>query len=212
MISSKIIAGDKNDIKVGQNEWLIVDIGFSSTNLSCGVWGGGGETKVVTFGDLVELVRREFARDDAPDLNLLIEAPLSVAIQKNGNPIPRLCDRLPNRCQPRPWYVNAGATTLIAAQFLFRELHCHEVRRTVRLFEGFISFKRASEGNKTARLKEAEHIEDVLKLKNAIWTPANAEVLEPDNLTEYGNRIESSAFPFLDKHLIPPVILINSGV
>ena len=85
---------------------------------------------------------------------------------------------------------------------LFRELRTVKVRRTVNLFEGFLSFK--SSGGKS------DHIEDVQKIKNAIWTGRNCEVFAPASLpAESDHRMESAAFPFLDMSLIPPVIRIN---
>ena len=53
MTASKIIAGSTTDINKDSGQWLIVDIGFSSTDPSCGVWNGIGIPSVVTFGDLV---------------------------------------------------------------------------------------------------------------------------------------------------------------
>ena len=147
------------------------------------------------------MMTNELQKKDAKDLNLVIEAPLSVAFQENGNPTMRVCDRFMGK--PRPYYTNAGATTFIAAHMLFRELRTVQVRRTVNLFEGFLSFK--SSGWKS------DHIEDVRKMKTAIWTGRNCKVFAPADLpTESNHRMESAAFPFLDISLIPPVIRLNS--
>ncbi len=44
---------------------------------------------------------------------------------------------------------------------------------------------------------------------NAVWTGADAQVIDPGELRRNrGDRIES-AFPFLDKSLIPHVIRID---
>ena len=213
-----IIAGStdsikNSDIKKDPAEWLIVDIGFSMEDRSCCVWTGTEGAKVVTFGNLVQLLKLEFRKKDPLDLNLVIEAPLSIAFQKNGNPTLRACYRLPDKSstgqsQSRPWYTNAGATTFIAAQTLFRELRLCQVRRTVGLFEGFLSFKRS--GDESITKGEAGHIEDVLKLKNAIWTGRDREIFGPGKLRERPDHgMESAAFPFLDRDLIPPVIRIR---
>ena len=92
MTVPRITAGDIVDINGDSGQWLIVDIGFSSTEPSCGVSNRAGEPSVVTFGDLVVLATHEAQVADSQPLNLLIEAPLSVAFQQNGNPIRRNCD------------------------------------------------------------------------------------------------------------------------
>ena len=190
------------EIEKDPNEWLIVDIGFSRISDSCGVWTNREGARVVSFGGLVSLLGREFQEEDPQILNLVIEAPLSIAFQGNGNPTIRKCDRLPGKSQPRPYYTNAGATTFIAALMLFREMRLTQVLRPVRLFEGFLSFKSSS--------GTSDHVEDVRKIKDAIWTGRNCDIFEPtDLLQERDHRIESAAFPFLDINLIPPVIRIK---
>ena len=131
----RIIAGDVCDIKGDKGHWLIVDIGFSSTQPSCGVWNGAGEPKVFTFGDLVALTTHEVQADDPQPLNLLIEAPLSVAFRQNGNPIRRNCDICDG--MRREWYVNAGAATLVAAGYLLRAIHGCQRQREVKVVRGF---------------------------------------------------------------------------
>ena len=91
-MASEIIAGCTTDINKGSGQWLIVDIGFSSKDPSCGVWNGTGKPSVVTFGGLVNLATQKVQEDDTQSLNLLIEAPLSVAFQQNDNPTRRSCD------------------------------------------------------------------------------------------------------------------------
>ena len=201
-----IIAGDVCDIKGDKGHWLIVDIGFSSTQPSCGVWNGAGEPKVFTFGDLVALTTHEVQADDPGPLNLLIEAPLSVAFRQNGNPIRRNCDICDG--MRREWYVNAGAATLVAAGYLLRAIHGCQRQREVKLFEGFASFRRAKNKPGTdAERREADR-QDVLALRNAVWNRENATFFAPGDLVKPGHHIES-AFSFLDENPIPPVIRIN---
>ena len=206
-MAPKIIAGCTTDINKDSGQWLIVDIGFSSTAPSCGVWNGAGEPNVVTFGELVALATREVLEGGRQPLNLLLESPLSVAFQQNGNPTRRSCDSQYGK--HRDWYVNAGATTLIAASYLLRALYGCQRQRNVRLFEGFVSFKssEARPGSKAERV--AAHKKDVLKLKNAVWTGANAQITDPGKLRQHPSHRIESAFPFLDEDLIPPVIRIN---
>ncbi len=206
MMAPRIIAGQVADINEDAGQWLIVDMGFSSTKRSCGVGNDAGEPYVVTFSGLVTLATQEVQRADSRPLNLLLEAPLSVAFQQNGNPTRRICDTYDG--QHRDWYVNAGATTLIAASYLLRALHACQIQRDVRLFEGFVSFGRHQGRTRNNAERIAAHRADVLALRNAVWYGANAQIFDPGELVQHPNRIES-AFHFLDEDLIPPVIRIN---
>ena len=207
-----IIAGTTDDINKGSKgsgKWMIVDIGFSSTARSCGVWTDTSteeqEPSVVTFGELIDRVTKEARKAEDHPLNLLIEAPLSVAFQQdNNNPTRRSCDIQGKKY--RDWYVNAGATTLIAASNLLWELNNCERTREVRLFEGLVSFKNKEDqpGSKKERIEE--HKKDVLKLKNAVWSGEGRDIFTRETLPQTkGHRIESP-FHFFDKELIPPVI------
>ncbi len=208
-MAPKIIAGCTTDINEESGQWLIVDIGFSSTACSCGVWDGTGEPRVVTFGQLVSLVIKKAQEPDCTPLNLLIEAPLSVAFQQNGNPTRRQCDSLGKK--HRDWYVNAGATTLIAASYLLWKLNNCPRTRQVRLFEGLVSFKTSNQRPRSKKARIATHKNDVRNLKKAVCNPADAKVFSPQELpVNQCDRVES-AFSFLDKNTIPPVIRTNPG-
>ena len=141
---------------------------------------------------------------------MLLEAPLSVAFRQNGNPTRRLCDTHDGR--HRDWYVNAGATTLVAAGYLLRALHGCQRQRDVRLFEGFASFRRPQDRPRTNAERIAAHLADVLALRNAVWNQNNAQIFGPGELRQHSNDRIESAFPFLDDDLIPPVIRINPVV
>ena len=222
-MTSKISAGSVNDIQMGSGQWMIVDIGFSTRESSCGVWtsteGSDAVPFNVTFGELKGKVIQEAEKAYPSHLNLLLEAPLSVAFKEDGNPTRRLCDQI-NKKKYRDFYVNAGATTLIAADHLLRALHCSQRPGDVRLFKGFVSFK--PKGTKSS------HIKDVLKLKTIVCNPATACISHPHKLGQAcgciqsaacifgpeqltkqpGDRVQS-AFAFLNKGLIPPVIRSN---
>lgn len=205
-----IVAGQVNDINRNSGQWLIIDMGFSSREPTCGVLNRPGEPNqqldVITFGNLVGLVTQEVQNADQRPLSLLIEAPLSVAFQPNGNPTRRICDTHGN--QYRDWYVNAGAATLIAASYFLRALHnCHR-QREVRLFEGFASFRQAQDRPRTAEQRYEAHIRDVRDLKDAVWYGTNREIFNPAQLVRPPNHVES-AFHFFQQDLIPPVIRIN---
>ena len=207
MATPKIVAGRKGQINGDSGDWLIVDIGMSMEEPSCGVWYGPGTLDAIEFRKLKELVISKAKDCTQPPLNLLIEAPLSVAFRLNGNPGRRACDTYSK--EYRDWHHNAGAATLLAAQFLLRELYeCHTRRREVRLFEGHVSFK--SEGDK--RLKEMDkdraesHKRDVLALKNAVWHRRRAQIFCPHQLLVLQRRLFSlSDFhePFEPSNLLP---------
>ena len=206
-MASQIRAGSVKEICKDSGEWIIVDLGFSARQRSCGIWTEAcEEPAVLTFGCLVKRVCKEARDADRGQLNLLLEAPLSVAFKKNDNPTRRLCDAKDGKY--RPWYVNAGATTLIAADHLLRKLNDCQIQREVRLFEGFVSFKAPKPQAKTQRERKQEHKRDVLQLKNAVWNPNTACIFGPDDLVQEGETIQS-AFAFLCKNPVPPVIRVD---
>ena len=211
-MAPRITAGHVDNINQDSGQWLIVDIGFSKTENSCGVWNDAWpvkEPKAVTFAALVELAKKEIQKDVKEPLNLLIEAPLSVAFREDGNPTRRICDSQNDKY--RDWYVNAGAATLIAASWLLWELQGCQGQRDVRLFEGFASFKPKTGKSKSKVQKEEAHKEDVRKLKEAVWTDTKAgvRIFGPEELRPKDSYIRS-AFYFLDKNVVPPVIRINT--
>ena len=197
-MNHKIIAGSVNDICKESGDWMIVDVGFSREKASCGVWTSKEIAKEVTYGCLKKWVIQEAQEKDSPPLNLLLEAPLSVVFNKDGNPDHRSCDKRGN--QYRDWYVNAGASTLVAAGHLLRALHDCKRQREVRLFEGLVSFKPQG--------AESSHTGDVLALKNAVWDPGKRQIVNPDALAiNHGDRVES-AFAFAGMNFgVPPVII-----
>ena len=195
-MNHKIIAGSVNDICKESGDWVIVDIGFSKNDPTCGVWTDASGVEVVTFDNLVRKVIQEAAGNEKsppnpPPLNLLLEAPLSVAFVGNHTPTRRRCDErkldeeLRNGGQKkeyRDWYYNAGAATLLAAGYLLRVLYSCDRQRKVRLFEGFVSFKRSKPKNKAEA--EKRHKKDVLDLKDVVWDPTKACYVTPENVEQ----------------------------
>lgn len=206
-MASQIRAGSDGEINKDSGEWIIVDLGFSNKQRSCGIWTEADEPKAVEFGDLVKRVIAKAQKDDSRPLNLLLEAPLSVAFKKNGNPTRRRCDA--KNGKSREWYVNAGATTLIAADHLLRNLIDCQIQREVRLFEGFVSFKDPKNQAKTAGARRQGHICDVLQLKGVVWDRNKACIFAPEKLAHHKEDRIQSAFAFLCKDLVPPVIRID---
>ena len=221
-MTSRISAGSANDISKDTGCWMIVDVGFSAEQSSCGVWTVTKGYRPMTFAELKREVIQEAESAYPSRLNLMLEAPLSVAFNRDGNPTRRVCDEIVinKKLKYRDFYVNAGALVLIAADHLLRTLRWSGRHGDVRLFEGFVSFK-------TKDTKSSER-EDVMKLKEIVWHPDRACVSHPHQKGPSGDHIRSeacifkpeqlnrqqddcvqSAFAFLNKKLIPPVIRIN---
>ena len=214
MGTPEIIAGQCDQVCPGSGDWLIIDIGMA-TRPSSGVWHGPGTLCTKSYGDLLDLAIRKVQERRDPPLNLLIEAPLSVARLKGGTPAGRKFEKRGSK--HRYWYEDGGVSTLVAAQFLLRELYeCQSRKRIVRLFEAFVSFKHNEKSAPATLYEDAEerapnnsHERDVLQLKRAVWVKDNAQVVDPrDNLLDPCSHIESP-FPFLKRDLAPPVILID---
>ena len=125
-----IRAGCASEIRWDSGEWRITNIGLFAKKQTCGLAKGGEKPREVEFGELVCLLVEEAGRAGHNPLNLLLEAPLSVAFNDRGNPTPR---RLDVQCsRNRYWYTNAGAVTLFTAGHLLRNVQDCGIRREVR--------------------------------------------------------------------------------
>ena len=197
----KIRAGDVSELRKDGIDWLFVDVGFSSKNKTCGVLKGEGRPELSTFGKLVELAVQEARTGtDSRTLNMLLEAPLSVAFTKDGNPAGRSVERHNGR--HRYWYEGAGASLIVATGHLLRAVNDCGIQRDVRLFEGFVSFKR--------RGARSSHTDDVLALRKAAWdtSPPPGSVRAPCNLKINPSDSLRSAFAFAGMDFgIPPVVI-----
>lgn len=95
-------AGLPQDVCPESGEWLFVDVGFSSARKSCGVLGDDDAAPdVLTFAEasarIIAAAALAANRRKKAALNLLIEAPLSVAFNQRGNPAGRIFERLERR-------------------------------------------------------------------------------------------------------------------
>ena len=199
----KFVAGKKKHLHSKNCKWIFVDIGFSCKQKTCGIiFLDSLESElnkdnydVVLFSELMKPLPEKFKTSKF--INLVIEAPLS-AYFENGNPAHREFEIKRDEKLYRGWYYNSGASTMLAASFLLSRLNDEfESDCTIRLFEGFVSFK------KSAGTRENEHIRDVEALVNVLkespesvlWKH-NAEL--PDYLRILG----------LDE--VPPVIVASA--
>lgn len=195
-----IRAGRVSEVRRDSGEWLFLDLGFARRAASCGFLHGDGTAEALTFATAQERVTRA-AEVAAGPLNVVLEAPLSVAFTKDGNPTGRSIEKRPEGT--RFWYVGLGCAVLVAATYLLRAIASAEVRREIRLFEGFVSFK-----PKTAR---SSHIDDVIHLRDIVWHPENypGAITPPEKLALNATDVVSSMFAVLGLDLgIPPVIAV----
>lgn len=132
---------------------------------------------------------------------MLIEAPLSVAFTAMGNPTGRSLEK--RASGTRYWYVGLGCGVMVAALYFLSGLR-DELRREVRLFEGFASFK--LKGSKSS------HVGDVLKLRDAVWHPDRhpTAVVPPDRLALTSTDVLCSAFKAAGMDYgVPPVVKVD---
>ena len=133
----RIVAGTK--VNASQCEdWLAVDIGFSSAKKTTGLMGQRwDEPKCVEYGQLLSECSRYAAGRKV--LGLIVEAPLSFAFSSRNNPVGRNFEKR-NRLT-RYWYQGLGCSVMVAAALFLRDLAKMDGETTVHVFEGFISFK-----------------------------------------------------------------------
>jgi len=152
-----IRAGIPEEVRPDSGEWLFIDVGFSSSGRSCGVLGADNVATLLTFSETSRrLVSAGALKTGA--LNLLIEAPLSVAFNSSGNPVDRSLER--SGSQHRYWYEGLGCLVMTSALYLLRGLHESKPQREVRLFEGFVSFK--------PKGQVSSHSEDIRALRAVV--------------------------------------------
>jgi len=196
-----IRAGLAAEAKRSSGEWVFVDLGFAQAAKSCGVLVNDGTPLEVSFSqlrtDMLELV----ASNGNP-LNLLIEAPLSVAFNERGNPTGRRIERRGK--QTRYWYVGLGCSVLVAATYLLRSIHDAQSKREIRLFEGFASFK--------PKGIRSSHRDDVLNLRRVIWDgdPTYGRIVAPWRLAASPDHRLQSAFVVAGMDFgVPPVVELS---
>ena len=183
-------------------EWIFVDMGFAQSAKSCGIAMGDCEPIAVRYDELGRCVAHAVNNGSGP-MNLLIEAPLSVAFTAQGCPAGRTIEKRGRRT--RYWYVGAGAATLLAAMHLLRRLHDMHPSREIRLFEGFASFKTQGE--------TSSHAGDVSKLRRIAWAESDeGRIVDSDGLTMKPDHVLRSAFAVSGMDFgIPAVVVVEGG-
>ena len=130
--NSKIRAGKVVNVNMESGDWFIVDIGWVNHGFAI----GQQPAEKVGRRELVKQLVGQATEGTSRPLNLLLEAPLSMAFDCHGNPMIRSFES-PDGIGPRRWYMNAGPSTMLSAVTVLDELSRHRLRRRIRLFEGF---------------------------------------------------------------------------
>ena len=198
-----IVPGTRDTASRDSGEWVFVDIGFSKDSKSCGIAVGDSDPCDIRYDDLGLRIADE-SKKSSPPLNLLIEAPLSVAFNAYRNPTGRKIEKRGGNT--RYWYVGAGAVTLLATTYLLRRLHDMKPAREIRLFEGFASFK--------PKGAASSHTADVSKLRSVAWGESDkGSIVGREGLKIRDDDILCSAFAVSGMDFgIPAVVVIEDGV
>lgn len=193
-----IHAGKVTDVFLSSGNWVFLDIGFSNKRESCGLLFHDEEPAVFQFGKVSNKIL-EFAAKAAGPVNLAIEAPLSVAFNKLGNPVGRSMERL--GAKTRYWYNGLGCAVMVASMYLLRAIHDSCPKQDICLFEGFVSYKNPDE--------KSNHLRDVELLREVVMNPTTkgASIIAPDSLKIATDHELMSAFRVAGLDFgIPPVI------
>jgi len=195
-----ISPGNKSDVIWDRGKWIFLDIGFSSKGRTCGLAFGDGSPQKLTYGAATRSIVDNL-RNEEGLINLVIEAPLSVSFDKNGNPKGRKIEKRDS--DTRYWYAGLGCAVMTAAMYLIRDIHeatKHSPNIEVRLFEGFVSFKE----------NETDHRDDVCalreKVRNAAWHQKS--VVGPEDLITSEEDKICSAFRVAGLDFGVPAVII----
>ena len=195
-----IRAGEVGEIHKASGDWVFTDIGFSSSKPTCGFLAAGEEACAVHFSELVARMTK-LARKSGPTLNLLIEAPLSVAFTSAGNPTHRSIEKRAG--ESRCWYFGLGCGVMVASLYLIKSIADHCPLREIRLFEGFASFKR--------REHRRTHTDEVRNFHQIVWEPQKymQSIVAPNALwaDQHDNVISAFKVAGMDFG-VPPVIVL----
>lgn len=193
-----ILAGKFEELENPTGIWCYLDIGFSRRETT-GIAIENRPAKCVSYATARDMIASLGRHIDEP-LNLVIEAPLSVAFDANGNPVGRSCERF--RGQTRYWYVGPGAVVTLSTIYLLNSLASSFRENDLRIFEGFVSFKK----------KASDHAYDADLLRTAVQggrDRINAQFFAPCDLKQNSSDQLMSVIELDGRDIgIPPVITI----
>lgn len=201
-MTTQIYAATPEQLDRSSCDWAFVDLGFSEKSESCGVLYGTGDAEEKQFRDMLLWLEKIVGSSTTP-LNLVLEAPLSVAFNARGNPTGRSVERRGH--VTRYWYVGLGAAVLLAATYVLRYLVDLDLDRPIRLVEGLASFK--SGGNTSS------HSGDVLALRAVAWGTAPDKgrvVFAPELKREASDELRSAFMVAGMDCGVPPVVALGA--
>ena len=192
--------GSTNEVTLKSGKWVFIDIGFANKAKSCGVLFDDGSPEELTFSQAVKKICKFVKANDTP-VNLVIEAPLSVAFDSNGNPKGRRIEK--QNKKTRYWYVSLGTTVMVGAMYLIKAIIDFEPTAEIRLFEGFVSFKDSN--------TRTNHSRDVLMLRDIVIKEDREAIISPESLKMDDSDLLKSAFWVAGVDLGVPPVLIKNG-
>lgn len=191
-----IFAGKIEDISWTSGAWIFLDVGFSNKRRSCGLLFHDMEPKAFQFNTACVLIVERIA-DTTEPVNLTIEAPLSVAFDRSGNPCGRSIEK--QGAKTRYWYNGLGCGVMVAAMYIVRAIHDACPRQEIRLFEGFVSYKDPD--------VRSEHLHDALLMRQVVKEQHPASIIAPNKLkTETSDQLKSAFWVAGLNCGVPPII------
>ena len=195
---SIISSGNLRSYSTDPNDWIFVDIGFAgSGKKSTGLLMPGDTTATnLTWADACEKIRKRIEVRRTP-INVMIEAPLSISFDSNGNPVGRTFEK--KGLKARYWYLQGGAVVMFASMLLLQRI-AESNGPIVRLFEAFVSFK----------LEKTDHAADACLMRDWLLGSVDAETFEPEKFDQ-GTKINttSSTAKFGIDFGVPPVVMLT---
>ena len=112
-------SGSIMELGRSSGDWAFVDVGFSREGKTLGFLLNDEKPRELTSHELQEELLGVCGASSAP-LNLVIEAPLSAAFNRWGNPAGRSMERQGG--SHRYWYAGLGCQVMVAAGYLLRTI------------------------------------------------------------------------------------------
>lgn len=193
-------AGPSQGFSINPTDWIFIDIGFGgrkndgrigkSTGLKLPGLKSSNETWADTSRKIVDFLEQ---RDSA--VNIMIEAPLSVAFDISGNPAPRSFEKTNKGA--RYWYVPMGTNVAMSALLMLGNIR-KNLTTKVNLFEAIVSFKT----RKTDHSSDTEAMFDAVI--NSSMQPLKDFRQKPSDIVEsLGSRVNWDFG-------IPPVFVVET--
>lgn len=195
-----IRAGSYEEVRWSSESWVFLDVGFSNKKRTCGVLIDDNDPKEMQFDEACKSIANHIRLSSRP-VNLVIEAPLSVAFDKDGNPKGRKIEKQDGKT--RYWYMGPGCMTMVATQYIMEKIYSAAQNKELRLFEAFVSFK--------SKTDKSNHSQDVLRLREVVKNPesySSCIVQKQELLMDETDKL-SSAFKVCGRdYNIPPVLRV----